>query len=409
MAHTDKAALHGVRVLDFGWYVAVPLATRMLRDYGAEVIRVETTLRVDAVRTGVPTPPGISGVNAGMNWNNINNGKASITLNLAHTDGRELALRLVQIADVVMENYMPDVMDRYGLGYEALRRAQPDIIMLRAPMTGLTGPWSGWRAMGLGIQHISGIGYFSGYPDLPPGPIPFSFPDYCCNPYHAITAVMAALRYRRMTGKGQLIELAQYESTANFLGPAALDYSIHGRIQEREGNYSPYYAPHGVFPCAGDDRWIAIAVTDDEEWRALCRVMERKDWLSKEGYSTAQSRLKHKEDLHAVIADWTRSKDARDLMDALQRAGVPAGVVQSGKDVVEDDPQLRARGYYQKVRHPVTGEHLYDTRSAQLSKTPGRIQSHAPLLAQHNDVVYQQLLGLAEDQVNSLVVNGALD
>ncbi len=395
-------------MLDFGWYVAVPLATRMLRDYGAEVIRVETALRVDAVRTGVPSPPGVSGVNAGMNWNNINNGKSSITLNLAHQDGRELALRLVQLADVVMENYMPGVMDRYGLSYETLRRAQPDIIMLRAPMTGLTGPWSGWRAMGLGIQHISGIGYFSGYPDLPPGPIPFSFPDYCCNPYHAITAVMAALRYRRMTGKGQLIELAQYESTANFLGPAALDYSIHGRIQERQGNDSPYYAPHGVFPCAGDDRWIAIVVTDEESWRALCRVMGRGDWLSRKDLDSAPERLARKDDLHREIAAWTQSQEARALMDALQRAGVPAGVVQSGKDVVEEDPQLRARGYYEKVRHPVTGEHLYDTRSAILSKTPGRIQGHAPLLGQDNDVVYQHLLGLSEDQVNEYILNGAL-
>jgi benzylsuccinate CoA-transferase BbsF subunit len=407
-AHPAAEALKGLRVLDFGWYVAVPLATRMLRDYGAEVLKVETGEHVDPIRVSPPVPSDASGVNSSLIYHNTNNGKLSVTLNLNHLEGRRLAEALVCISDIVTDNYSPGVMERYGLGYDELRILRPDVIVLKAPMMGLEGASSAWRAMGLGIQHVAGIGFYTGYPDLPPGPIPLSFPDYCVNPYHEVTAIMAALRYRRRTGEGQLVELSQYESTVNFIGPAALDYVLHGRVAVRHGNDSSRFVPHGVFPCAGEDRWIAIVADGDEAWAALCGIMQRDDWLANPNYGNLAGRLEHQDVIHASIAAWTHRREARELMDSLQHAGVPAGVVQTGRDAIENDPQLKARGAHQRVSQPEAGEHLYDTRSALLSKTPGRIQGPAPLLGEHNDLVCQELLGLSEEQVNWLLVDGAL-
>ncbi|MBI2872052.1 MAG: CoA transferase [Chloroflexi bacterium] len=408
MAQNGRLPLEGIRVLDFGWYVAVPLNSRALLDYGAEVIKVETLTQLDPLRTGFPQT-GDMGVNSGSTYNAYNCGKMCVTLNLRHPKARELALRLVAVSDVVTDNYSPGVMEKYGLGYADLRRVKPDIIALSAPMAGLMGPLRDYRALGIGIQHLAGVGYITGHSHQPPGPIPLSYPDYTCNPYHGATAVLAALRHRRLTGKGQFIELAQYESTVNFIGPAVLDFSVNGRVAERTGNASPYRAPHGVYRCQGDDRWCAITVTSEGEWKALCQAMGRADLLEDSRFATLGSRLQHREELDREVEVWTKERAAEEVMRLLQSAGVPAGVVQTGEDMIERDPQYKARGFHLKMSHPEAGEMWYHTQAARLSKTPGRMRGRAPLLGEHNDYVYQQLLGMSEEEVNQCLVDGVLE
>ncbi|MBI2872053.1 MAG: CoA transferase [Chloroflexi bacterium] len=397
-----RLPLEGVRILDFGWLVAVPLGNRVLADYGAEVIKVETSLRPEHARQKpLPWPNGPSRDEAA--FLNHNHGKLGITLNVAHPRGRELALELARLSDVVTNNFSPGVLERYGLGYDDLRQSKPDIIALSAPMAGLVGPLRDYRALGLGIQHLAGVGYITGHPHQPPGPIPLSYPDYTCNPFHTAVAILAALRHRRLTGEGQFVEMSQYESTVNFIGPAVLDFSANGRVAERTGNASPYFAPHGVYRCQGDDRWCAIAVTSEGEWKALCQAMGRADLLEDSRFATLGSRLQHREALDREVEVWTKERAAEEVMRLLQSGGVPAGVVQTGEDMVERDPQYRERGLHQRLSHPQMGELLYHTQAARLSGTPGRTRRHAPAQGQDNEHVYRELLGLSEGELKHYV------
>ncbi|HXG42424.1 MAG TPA: CoA transferase [Dehalococcoidia bacterium] len=404
----DELPLKGIRVADFSWFGAGPIFTMALAHYGAEVIRIESQIRPDGLRLTQPMPKDRPpGINLSGYYNNFNAGKLSFSLNMASQQGRELALRLIAKSDIVAENFTPGTFEKWGLTYERILQVKPDIIMVREPMQGLSGPHRDFAGFGAVITPLAGISYLSGFPHRPPVGLGTNYTDYVINPGHALVATLAALRYRNRTGKGQLIEVAQFESSVNVISVALLDCAANGRVQERQGNRLPYACPHGAYRCQGDDRWVAIAVFSDEEWEAFCRVVDE-EWVRDQRFATLLGRKAHEDELDRLIESWTSQREAEEVMEQLQAAGVPAGVVQSAADTLDRDPHLKARGYYHYLEHPEAGRTAYDGPGFRLSETPGGPRGPAPLLGQHTEYVCKQVLGLSDDEIADLVAEGVL-
>jgi benzylsuccinate CoA-transferase BbsF subunit len=393
--------LAGIRVADFSWVGAGPFATKPLADHGADVVKIESRSRTDVIRSMPPFRDGVPGVNRSGYFADRNSSKRSICLELREPEGRELALRLIARSDVVIDNFTPGTMDRLGLGYEAARAVRPDIIYLEMPMQGRTGPHRDFRGYGLSIAAACGLYGLSGYPNRPPAGTGTNFPDHVPNPLHATIAILAALLQRKRTGKGRYIELAQLESTATVIG-AALVAAAAGHQVERAGNDDPVAAPHGVYPCAGDDRWCAIAVTTDAQWTALARLLD----LPAGRFAAAAGRRAAGRELDELIAARTAGWYAEQLADRLAAAGVPAAPVQNARDLIEHDPQLAARGHFVRLDHPEMGPSLYSGIPYRLSRTPGRLRSPAPLLGADSHDVCTGLLDVDEDEYTLLSKKG---
>jgi benzylsuccinate CoA-transferase BbsF subunit len=411
-----RLPLEGVKVADFSWFGAGPICGRLLADYGATVVRVESETHVDSLRTVAPFAKGKTGYNVSGYFNNYNAGKLGILLNCNTEEGQRIASRLVEWADVFLTNITPRVIERWGLDYESLVKINPEIIAAYQPMQGFDGPHRDFLGFGAVLTPITGYNHLSGFPNRPPMGLGTNYPDYVINPGHTFVAIMAALRYRRRTGKGQRIELAQVESSAAPLAPAILDYTANGQVQERSGNGLPYAAPHNAFPCQPasdggrpmDQRWIAIACFSDEEWQALVEAMGKPEWAMDAKFATLEGRKANEAELEANIRAWTADREAYELMEDLQRRGVPAGVVQSAREMLDVDEHLKARGYYAYIEHPEAGLTAHDGPPFVLSKTPGRIRSPAPLLGEHTEYVCKEILGLDDEGIAELMVAGAL-
>jgi benzylsuccinate CoA-transferase BbsF subunit len=425
-----RLPLQGVRVTDFSWFGAGPYVTRLLAAYGAEVIRIESNTKIDGMRWQAPRKPDVTATyNISGMFNNFNPGKLGITLNMNHPKGIELARKLIAISDVVLDNFYPAAMEKWGLTYEKLVEIKPDIIVTTMPVMGITGPYTLWRGFGTSVRTIAGMDYITGNPDRPPiGTGMAALPDFTCNPYHAATAILSALHYRNRTGKGQFIELAQFESTVCWTETAILDYTANGHIQTGMRNRLPHAAPHGVYRCMGEDRevdycampesvperrkkeerWCAIAVFTEEEWKSFCTALGNPSWTEDERFSTFDARKVNEDELDRLIEEWTSGRSPEDVMMLMQQAGVASGVVQDGEDLLSRDPQLKERGFYVWLDHPEAGRIAHDGLTFALSETPGEIR-RAPLLGEHNEFVYGEILGLSEDDVNQLITEGALE
>ncbi|MDO8671289.1 MAG: CoA transferase [Dehalococcoidia bacterium] len=408
-----KQPFTGIRIADFSWYGAGPIATRFFAQHGAEVIKLESFTRPDGLRStapyaggspgyGLPLSAVVDNPNLSGYFNNLNPNKLSLQVDLNLPGGREIARRLVKISDIVIDNYTPRVMERWHLTYEDLVKIKPDIIVANLPMLGLVGPQRDYMGFGFALSSLAGIDHLTGMPDDPPTSTGTNFPDYSCNPCHTTIALLTALRYRKKTGKGQHIEVAQLESTVQILGTALIDYTINGRIQSRRGNSHPNACPHGVYRCKGDDRWCAIAVFTDAEWTNLCRAMGREDLIADRLFGTVQGRLSRVQEVDRMIQEWTASLTPEAVMETLQSLGVAAGIVETAEDALDKDPQLAARNHWVYLDHPEAGRTAYDGDTFKLSRTPGYIHSPAPCLGQHTDHVCRDLLGMTEDEVSAL-------
>jgi benzylsuccinate CoA-transferase BbsF subunit len=404
----DKLPLEGIRVADFSWFAAGPVYTAMLANHGAQVIRIESQTRIDGLRVLLPQPEGKYGWNTSGWYNNCNPSKLSFTVSMRHPKAPDIVMRLIAKSDIVAENYTPGTLERWGLSYEKIREVKPDIIFVREPMQGSDGPQADYAGFGAVIAPLAGINYLTGPPDRAPVGMGTQYTDYVINPGHAVVATLAALRYRNRTGKGQLIELAQLESSVSIVGTALMDYAANGRVQTSQGNRLPHAAPHGAFPCQGDDRWCVIAVFSDDQWQALCRAMGDPQWCQEERFATLQGRKENEDELERLVESWTSTKTAEEVMETLQAAGVAAGVVQNAQDVLENDPHLKERGYYVYLDHPEAGRTAYDGPGFRLSKTPGRLLSPAPCLGEHTHHVCKEVLGMDDEEIAQLVVDGVL-
>ncbi len=413
--------LDGVRVADFSWFGAGPIAGRTLADFGAEVIRVESEARVDGLRLGQPQKPGKTGYNVCAYFNNYNADKASLLLNMGSEGARDVALRLIERSDVFLSNLTPRVIERWGLTYDELREVNPAIIAAYQPMQGTFGPHRDFLGFGAVLTPVTGISHLSGDPERKPVGVGTNYPDYAINPGHTVIAILAALRHRRRTGQGQRIELAQLESVAAAMGPALLDYTANDRNQTRKGNRSSWMTPHAIYRCrdaargaphpdgsTARERWVAIAVRSDAEWNAFCNIAADVLFTQDERFATLLGRREHEDALNQQIGEWTSSREAVDLAETLQSAGIPAAVVQDAEDMCEHDQHLKQRRYYQYLDHPETGISLYDGPIVKLHDTPGDLESPAPLFGEHTYAVATEILGYTSEEVAELTAAGVL-
>ena len=415
-----KRPLAGIRVADFSWFAAGPIAGQTLATFGAEVVRVESETKIDSLRVVQPvalnedgTPK--SSYNASGYFNNFNAAKLGMQLNVNSEKGQEIAHRLIAQCDIFLTNFTPGVVERWQLSYEKLREVNPGIIAVYSPMQGLEGPHKDFLGFGAVLTPVIGINELSGFAHQPPIGVGTNYPDYCVNPGHTTTAILSAIRHKRRTGEGQLIELSQVESVVNALGSAVPNYLATGEIETRTGNRSRIAVPHGAFRCLDDeesvnstDRWVTIACRDDLEWSATCAAFEQDSVATDDRFSTVEARRANEDELEELISSWTKDRRAEDVMNMLQQAGVPSGVVQTSQDILDRDPHMQTRGFYQYMEHAETGVSAYDGPAAKLSLTPGYHSAPAPLLGEHTQDVCQRILGLSEDEIADLIVEGVL-
>lgn len=328
-----------------------------------------------------------------------------MALNLSHPGARELALRLIAFADVVLESFTPGTMARWGLDYEALRAVKPDLIYLSSCQQGQTGPRARYAGYGSLAAALAGFNAVTGWPDRDPPTIYGAYTDFVA-PHFATATLLAALDHRRRTGQGQHIDLSQLEASLHFLAPEILEYTVNGRVRGRRGNADDRAAPHNAYPCAGEDRWCVIACESESEWEALCRAMGNPDWCRRPECATLESRKRHEVELDRLIARWTATREPYALMQELQAAGVPAGVVQSCSDL-HRDPQLNARGAFVWLEHPEMGRSPYEAWAFRCQASPGRPRP-APCLGEHTEKVLVELLGLSPAEVRRLKEEGVL-
>jgi crotonobetainyl-CoA:carnitine CoA-transferase CaiB-like acyl-CoA transferase len=417
-----RGPLAGVRVTDFCWMGVGACATRLLADFGAEVIRIEDRQRLDMPRRlpiykGEPRTYGEEDANPDPNkgglFNNYNRNKLGVTINMRTAKGRALADRLIASSSVVTENFAPGVMERWGLTYEHLKSLRPDVIYARMSGFGHSGPHADFRSYGPVVQAVCGISHISGLPGREPSGWGLSYMDNEAAFFNA-AALLMAIYHRGNTGEGAEIDVSAVEAGIGLLGPILLDVSVNGRSTRGPdfptGNRleHPNAAPHGVYPCVGEDRWIAIAVFDDDEWRALVRVMGDPVWAADPRYATQAARFANQDGLDAQVGAWTKGFDRHALMHRLQAAGVAAGAVQTTEDTIDHDPQIAGRGLFFELDHPVIGEALFEGTPIRFSRTVQENWRSAPLLGEDNAYVCQSLLGMSDGEYQALVDEGVL-
>jgi len=403
-------ALAGLRVVEFTAAMAGPWIGRFLAWCGADVIRVESKRRPDVVRLYVPPRARELGTQERLSpwFTDWNAGKRFVALDLTRPKAVELARRLVAKCDVVIENYATGVIGKLGLDYDELRRVRPDLVMLSTSGLGESGPRARWVTWGPNIEALSGLARISGFPERECTITQYAHPDVA-SALHGLVAVLCALDHRARTGEGNHVALSQLEATAAAFGHVLLERLANGREPEQLGNRSRHAAPHGVYPCRGEDRWVAIAVEGDEAWRRLCEAAGRPGWSADPRFATLAERLAHQDALDSELAAWTNGQDAYAVMERLQAAGVAAGVVQNAQDQLERDPQLRARGHFERVPHLAKGSVVANGIPLGLTGTPGASGPSGAAVGEHNEEVFRGLVGLTEAEYRAALEDGAIE
>ncbi len=402
-----------LRVLDLGQVFAGPYAGRLLADIGAEVIRVEAAAR--SGRGGLVPQPGVSypdgqpgerPYNRSAYYNELNRNKLAVSLDLSKPPGQEVFKRLVEISDVVIENFSPRVMANFGLDYPVLKEVNPGIIMISISAYGQTGPYRDYVSFGRGIEAMSGLSDLTGYADSQPLGPGIAYADATAG-LHAAFAARVRFRHRRRTGEGQHIDLTLRESLTALLGEQIMDYSMNRRTAVRQGNRDCQKGFQGCYRCRGDDGWIAVSICSDEEWRALGLALGNPPWMDDPRFQDDPARRANQDELDKLIEVWTIERGSAEAMKALQGAGVRAGMV-CGADELFRDPHLRARGFFQSVTHPEAGTHLHSGVPWKMSLTPASIRLPAPCFAQHHDYVFGELLGMSIEEISALEEAGII-
>lgn len=403
--------LEGVRIIEMGQLIAIPFAMKMLADMGAQVIRLESTGRLESYRSDSVYQNDVSGDfwNKGANFYEQNRNKLGVTLDLSKPEGLQILKDLVSVADIFAENFTPRVIKNFGLEYEDLRKIQPDIIMVSSTGYGFYGPWANFGATGPATEGAAGLAYQTGYIGGQPVMAEIPYTDYTSGE-HTVFAVMAALMHRLKTGQGQFVDISQTQATSSTIPEILMDFSANGRINPRLGNQDVSMSPHGCFPCVGDDRWITIAVSTDNQWQSLCRVLGQDSWPMDTRFEDSLSRWQNRDELDALIGPVTSTWDGHDLMHALQKEGIAAGAVYDSKDLLFD-PHLVERGFYEVVPHEDSTSIPplpYASRPWKLSKTPAVKGKAAPLMGQHNHLILGELLGKTANEMEALEETGII-
>jgi crotonobetainyl-CoA:carnitine CoA-transferase CaiB-like acyl-CoA transferase len=387
--------LAGIRVLDFTRVLAGPFATRILADFGAEVIKIQSA------KVAVGTEANGSGY-----FQTWNRNKKSITLDLEKPAARILALKLVKVSDLVIENFSSRVMDNWGLGYSELKKVNRGLIMLSMSAAGHTGPGRDWVAFAPTLHALSGFTYLSSFSEEAPLGAGFPYGDIVASLF-GVVATLGALEYRKRTGKGQWLDLSEYEALSVLLFPLGMESPLSGITPLGNQDASQMTVPHGCYQCRGVERWCVIAVHREREWEALCQAMDHPEWLEQEEFSTLSRRTENRARLDGLIEEWTRQRSPEEVVDLLQEAGIPAGIVQNAQDL-DADPHLRSRQFFQPLFHPQFGEIIADHSPMRFEKDWGTQWSPAPSLGEHNSQIFMELLGLTEAELLSYIRQGVI-
>jgi len=402
-----KNLFEGLKVAEFAWVIVGPSTSRYLAEHGATVIKIESHLRPETLRYLSPYPEGKPGLNKSMYYGKFNSNKYSISLNLSHPKGIGIAWKLIMWCDIMTESFTPEVMGKWGLDYDNVSKFRSDIIYLSTCMQGKTGPRSRVPGYGTMLTGLAGFDEITGWPDRSPSPPWDAYTDAVC-PRFNVAGVLAALEYRRRTGKGQWVEQSQYESSLHFAAPLIMDYFSNNRMATRKGNRLDYASPHGIFPCLGDDRWIALAVFNDEQWKSLCHAMGQPAWCLDAKFATLCDRKKNEDELESSLAEWTSPLTAPEIESILQKAGIPCNMVEKAQDLFEDE-QLKHRKFFTWLEHSENGLVPYEPQSTYImSKTPREICRPSPCLGEHNEYVLKEILGYADEDISNFIADGVI-
>lgn len=406
-ATSPDLPLKGLKVLDFMWVIAGPLFTRVLRDYGATVIRIESSSRIDPLRASPPFHSDEQSLNHGASFNSFNAGKQSVTLDPSNPVGKEVILDLVRWADVVTESFSPKAMKAWGLDYESLKVVNPDIIMVSSCLMGQTGDRALIPGYGNMAAAITSFYELTGWPDRSPAGPYLAYTDGV-SPRFMLTSLMAALEHKRNDGAGQHIDLSQAEAAIHMLSPAVLDFELNDHVWSRRGNRDLQFCPHGVFQTKGDNRWIAIVCQTDADWQALSEMGELKNSLDLSELKTSDQRFKHEDEIETAVTAWTSTQNEADLVEKLIDAGIAAYLVQNSADAVAD-PQMQYRGHFTKVQHSSIGDYVIEGSRFKLSATPAQLSTAGPELGDNNVDVLTETLGYDMDKVADIFASLAME
>jgi len=396
----NDGPLSGVRLTEFTSAWAGPYATCLLALLGAEIIKVESRARIDHSRVlSFSTGRKFSSFDESGVFNNLNLNKLSVTLNLKKPKAVEISKRLAGTSDVVMENMRPGVMSRLGLGYEAFKEVKPDIIYLSSSACGQIGPEREYVGYAPTFAALGGVSYVTGYEDWPPSN--FMGAIDLRSATTAAMAILTALCYHQRIGEGQYIDMASQETIAVLIGDLLLDYIMNKRVQKRRGNRDNNMVPHNCYRCRGEDKWVSIAVAHEDEWQALCGTMGMPELAHDERFSDAERRMANEGELDKIINNWTEDQHQYHVMEQLQKSGVAAAPSLDSQGLFED-PHIKERNVFLQVDHPVMGKDWVLSAPWNLSATPAEVRRHAPLLGEHNEYVFCELLGMTKEEVKEL-------
>lgn len=399
--------LEGVKIVDFTWSMAGPFAVKFLADYGATVVHVESATHPEFFRVSGPYKDRIPGINRSGYFAFFNGNKYGLTLNLNHPKAARVTRQLAEWGDVFVDNFTPGVMARWGLDYEHLRKIKPDIITLSISQMGKTGPLSGLSGTGTNLVGMAGFTTVTGWPDREPVQPFGGYPDFISGGFGA-SVLIGALLYRRRTGKGQMIEISQLEAAAQFLAPSILDYAVNGTEGTRKGNRCEEAAPNGIYPCKGDDEWCALTVVTQEDWNNFSEALGRPPWTEDQRFSSLAGRKQNEDELDRLVGEWTSNLSATEVMAILQRHGIPAGAVQSPRDLVSD-PQLRERDTFWDLEHPELGNFLHLGSVFTLEQTPATGEMPSPCLGEHTEHVCREVLNMPEEEFTELLLEDVFE
>jgi len=395
-------ALEGVKVADFSWVLAGPLITKYLAENGATVIKIESRTSPDFLRTIAPRRNDESGFYAFFTCN-----KYSIAINLNHERGPEVAKKIITWSDIVVDNFTPGTMEKWGLDYQSLVKIKPDLIMIENNIQGQTGPSATHPGFGVMAVSLSGITNLTGWPDRDPITAFGGYTDLV-TPRFAVATLVSALDYRDRTGKGVYIDISQLETATQFIGPILLDYTTNGREAKRNGNESPCAAPHGAYRCLGDDRWCVISVSSDKEWESLKEALNKPEWTKNEKFSTLLGRKKYEKELNDNIEKWTLNYSPKEVMLKLQAVGVPAGMVQSPADLIED-PHLAERKHFWVEDYKSLGNFHHNGPAYRFSKSPSEFKFATTDIGDNLEYVCKDILKMKEEQFIEYMIAGVFE
>lgn len=402
-----NTVFEGLKVLDFSRVMAAPIATEYLAAHGATVIRIESSKSPDPLRISMPYFLREPGINRSGYFNAFNANKLSLGIDLDHPKSKNLIHRLVKWCDIGVENFVPGTLQRKKLGYLELSEIKPDLILLSSSSQGNTGPLAHVSGYGYSLNALCGFTNLTGWDDRNPCNPFGAFTDYIA-PYVSSIALIAALEYRRQTGKGQHIDVSQYECGVDLLAPIFLDYFINNHEPIRSGNCNNYCVPHGAYQCKGDDKWCVISIESEKDWFNICQILSKGNLINDERFNTFEKRKKHEDTLDRIVGDWTSTKTAEEIISALQEAGIASGKCLNPEEIF-NDPQLRHRGHFVKLDCPDIGSQSYEMPAFRLSLTPAKLNIAAPRLGQHSEYICREILEIPEDEFINLLFEGVIE